>query len=244
MRRNRILFPEFILLLSLFGIAFRLYGLTGGDQAAQTAVRQGQYHLHIPLSGGMIYDRHLTPLNQSEQVLYAVVNPTPSAVSSIFAKLDDSSAVTTALQKRRPFLCRLKADAESTPDVIVLKGTEKKAGALPAQHLLGYIQNGKAAAGLELAYAPWLETCSSSADVTFSVDANGAVLSGAESACTVTGTAGGGIVTTLDADIQHIAEEALASAAPYAGAVVVLECRTGAIAACASSPVYDPDHLA
>lgn len=246
MRNNpvRLLFLESLLFICLLGIAFRLYGLSRGDQAAQAGVRQGQYHLHIQLSGGVIYDRHFTPLNQSEPVLYAVVNPTPAAVASIFAGIDDRTAVMTALQKRKPFLCRLNAPADSTQDLIVLNGTEKKAGVLPAQHLLGYIQNGKAAAGLEKAYAPWLENCSTSADVTFSVDANGTVLSGAESSCTVTGTAGGGIVTTLDARIQRIAEDALANAAPYAGAAVVLECETGAIAACASTPVYDPDRLA
>ena len=240
----RLLFLESLLFICLFAIAFRLHGISRGGQAVQAGVRQGQYHLHIPLSGGVIYDRHFAPLNQSEPVLYAVVNPTPDAVASVFAKLDDRAAVTNDLQKRRPFLCKLKEPADSTKDLIVLNGTENKTGILPAQHLLGYIQNGKAASGLEKAYAPWLETCSSSADITFSVDANGTVLSGAESSCTVTGKTGGGVVTTLDADIQQIAESALAKAAPNAGAAIVLDCNTGTIAACASTPVYDPDHLA
>ena len=235
---------EILLFLGMAGLSIRIYQVSGTEQTALAGIRQGQYHLHVPLSGGMIYDRNLIPLNQSEPVFCAVVNPSPETAAAILPKAADRDAVSAAIQKRKPFLCRMTAPVKPSNGLIVMEGAEKAPGPLPAQHLLGYIQNGSAAAGLEHAYAGWLDACSSAADLTFSVNANGAVLSGGENSSLITGSKGGGIVTTLDAEIQQITEQALQQIAPHAGAAVVMECTTGQITACASTPVYDPDHLA
>ena len=245
MRKNpyQLFMIEVVLFLCMAGIIMRLYAVSHGTQAAEAGIRQGKYHLHIQLSSGTVYDRNMIPLNQSEEAVYAVVTPTPDAVASVYAKIADRDALKEHLQKKAPFLCRLTGMPAANENVILLRGTEKPAGTLPAQHLLGYQQNGKAVAGLEAAYSEWLGACSTSADLTFSVDANGGVLAGAEQSNLITGAQGGGIVTTLQAEIQQIAEDALAQA-ERAGAVVVMNCRTGELAACASTPVYDPDHLA
>ena len=233
-----------MLLLCLAGMIIRFFTAAQTEQSTLTGVRQGNYHLHIPLTSGVIYDRSMQPLNQSEQIRCAVVNPTPEAAAAVFAKTADPEAAAAGFQSRSPFLCKLSAPVPSAKDVIVLTGTENRPGTLPAQHLLGYIQNGHAAAGLEYAYEPWLSACSTAADITFTVDANGALLAGGESRQVISGEPGGGIVTTLDAGIQQIAEECLQTVSPHSGAVVILRCGTGEITACASMPVYDPDHLA
>ncbi len=239
----RVILPEALLLLCLAGMIVRLLAASQKEESTLAGVRQGNYHLHVPLTSGVIYDCHMQPLTQSEQICCAVVNPTPEASALLLAKTADPDAAAAGFQSRSPFLCRLIAPVQSSKDVTVLNGTENRPGSLPAQHLLGYIQNGRAASGLEHAYEPWLRSCSTAADITFTVDANGMLLAGGEQNQILSG-APGGIVTTLDAEIQQIAEDCLQSAAPHAGAVVVLRCGTGEIAACASSPVYDPAHLA
>lgn len=245
MRKNpyQPVFLAAILFLCLSGMIVRLYSIANGSQAALAGIRQGKYHLHLQLSSGTIYDKNMVPLNQSEEAVYAVVNPTPEAAASVFAMVQDRDALKAHLQKKAPFLCKLTGMPAKNQNVIILQGTENPAGTLPAQHLLGYQQNGKAVAGIEAAYEEWLGACGTSADLSFTVDANGSVLAGAEQSNLITGAQGGGIVTTLQAEFQKIAEDALASA-ENAGAVVVMNCKTGEIAACASSPVYNPDHLA
>ena len=240
----RLILMAAILLLFMGGMMVQLFSIMHKTKVTEVSVKQGQYHLHIPLSAGMIYDSDFVPLNQSEEEILAVVNPTPQAMASIFTKLRDRDAVNAQLQERSPFVCELNEDARSTADLYILHGRRKKKGILPAQHLLGYRQNGVPTAGLELAFADWLTACDTFADVTFTVSGVGEVLAGAEQSMICSGQSGGGIVTTLNADIQQIAENALQQISPAAGAAVVMECSTGNIAACASTPVYDPDALA
>lgn len=232
------------LLLCMGGMMIQLFSVIRGEQAATVGLRQGQYHLNVPLATGTIYDRSFHSLNHPDDVILAVVNPTPETLASIFTKLRDREAVNAQIQDGSPFTCVLTAEAEPSQNLYILHGKQKRSGPLLAQHLLGYRQNGEAVAGLERAYADWLTACDTSADVTFTVSAVGDVLVGAEQTLILNGQAGGGIVTTLDMQIQQIAEAALQQIQPHAGAAVVMESDTGNIVACASTPVYDPDALA
>lgn len=232
------------LLLCMGGMMLQLFSVMRKDQATAVGVRQGQYHLNVPLATGTIYDRKFRSLNHPDEVILAVVNPTPENLASIFTKLRDRDAVSTQIQSGSPFVCFLTEEASSNQNLYVLHGKRKSPGAVLAQHLVGYRQNGEPVAGLEHAYANWLTACDTSADVTFTVSAVGEVLAGAEQGMILHGQQGGGIVTTLDAEIQQIAESALQQIQPNAGAAIVMECDTGNIVACASTPVYDPDALA
>ena len=231
------------LLLCMLGLIVQLMRVQRGDRIAEAGVRQGKYHLHVPLCAGTIYDRNLNPLNNSEEQILAVVNPTPETISSIYAKIRDKDALTAQLQRVSPFVCNLTEAAPSSQNLIVLHGRCDAAGARPAQHLLGYAQNGERVAGLERAYADWLAECDAAADITFTVSGVGEVLAGADSSFQLSGKAGGGILTTLDLRVQEIAERAL-STLNVPGAAVVLDCHTGDILACASLPAYAPDDLA
>lgn len=243
-RPFRLLMLSGILLLCMAGIMVQLFHILRKPQVYEVSSRQGHYHLHVPLTEGTIYDRNFQPLNHPEDVIIAVVNPTPETLAPIFTKLKDREAVSEQLQHSTPFYCYLNEEAEQNQNLVVLHGARNPEGPLPAQHILGYRQNGKAMAGLEFAFSDWLSACDTSADVTFSVSGRGEVLAGAGRSLILNGQTGGGIVTTIDKRIQQIAEKSLKKAAPFAGAAVVMQIGTGEIAACASTPVYDPDHLA
>lgn len=240
----RLLLLSGILLLCMAGMIVQLFSVLRENKAIEISSRQGQYHLHIPLTNGTIYDRNFSPLNHSENVIIAVVNPTPDTLAQIFAKLTDRDAVDEQIQHNTPFYCYLNEEAEENQNLAVLHGSRKLAGPLPAQHLLGYRQNGEAVAGLERAFSDWLSFCDTSADVTFSVSGSGTVLAGVGRTMLMNGQNDSGVVTTLDKDIQTITENALKQASPNPGAAIVMQIGTGEIAACSSSPVYDPDHLA
>jgi penicillin-binding protein A len=55
---------------------------------------------------------------------------------------------------------------------------------------------------------------------------------------------GASIVTTIDPELQEVAQQALAAAAPSGGAVAALNPRTGEVLALVSIPSYDPGPLA
>jgi len=233
-----------LLLLCMAGMIWRCYSVAAGGQAVNAGVRQGKYHLSVPVSEGTIYDRNLNPMNHSEETVLAVVSPTPDTIASIFSKLRDRDAVAGQLQRVSPFVCELTEDAEETPNLKILHGRSAPEGSLPAQHLLGYRQNGTGMTGIERAYSGWLSACDVTADITFTVSGRGEALPGAGSEIRFSGQQGGGVVTTLDLSVQRVTETALQKAAPNAGAAVVMDCKTGEILACASTPVYDPGHLA
>ena len=243
-RPIRMLLLSGILLLCMAGMMLQLFTILRKNQVSEVSVRQGHYKLHVPLTDGTIYDRNFKSLNHPDDVILAVVNPTAETLAPIFTKIKDRSAVNEQLQHVTPFYCELTEAAEQNQNLVVLHGSRKPAGPLCAQHILGYRQNGEAKSGLELAFSDWLSACDASADVTFTVNGRGEVLAGAERTVIRSGQQGGGIVTTLDRTVQQITEKALSQAAPYAGAAVVMKIGTGEITACASTPVYDPDHLA
>ncbi len=233
-----------ILFLGMIGMKLRLLILGRSDRAVTAGLRQGQYHLHVPLTTGVIYDRYGLPLTQSEDTLIAAVNPTPETTAEILPMLADKSAFRAAGISRGPVLCRLTAMPLASDHVIVMHGRTNAVGLLPAQHLLGYRQEQTGVCGLEAACADILSKYDTAADLIFSVNGRGGVLPGADSSAVTVGQAGGGIVTTLDKRVQRIAETALQSIQPKSGAAVVLDCRNGDILASASLPVYRPDSLA
>ena len=240
----RIYLAALIVLFGMAGLVLRFYRILDDDSAAKASVRQGRYHLHIPLQTGTIYDRAFKPLNNTEEAVYAVINPTAETVLSVSDKLRYPERLQQDLRSVSPFVCELTEEVPENQNLILLHGRTDRAGVRTAQHLLGYRQNGAAVAGLEAACEAWLSACDSSADVVFSVSGRGAVLSGGEQKLELNGNPGGGIVTALNARVQRIAETALQAAKTQKGAAVVLDVHSGDILACASLPVYNPDELA
>lgn len=242
-RPVRLLLISGILLLCMTGMIVQLLFVIRRNPAAEVSVRQGHYRLHVPMTEGTVYDRSFLPLNHPDDVILAVVNPTPETIAQLTSKLRDKEAVSEQIKHISPFCCYLTEEAEPNQNLVVLHGARKPSGALPAQHILGYRQNGKGMSGIELAFSDWLTACDTSADVTFSVSGRGEVLAGAERSVILNGQPGGGVVTTLDRRLQKITEDALSAVAPYAGAAIVMQIGTGEIVSCASTPVYDPDDL-
>ena len=233
-----------LLLIGLFGVMIQIVRVSSHPKAIQAGARQGKYHMQVQISAGAVYDRYFRPVNQGEKQIVALVNPTAKAASELLTAAKDPSVLSEHLTFGTPFLCELKQYPHETDDLLIFEGRTKRSGAIPAQHIIGYRQNGKGVAGLEKSYHELLSASDYTADITMTVDAHGAMLAGGETKAVYTGQQNGGIVTTLDLDIQKITDTALQRALPKAGAAIVMDCANGDILAVSSSPVYDPDHLA
>lgn len=109
-----------------------------------------------------------------------------------------------------------------------------------AVHTIG-VQNaeGVGVSGLEAAYDTLLRSCGGTLAVRNTLDAKGRPLAGASPEILSEGyDTGAGLVLTLDAGIQRIAEQAADSL--DRGAVVVMDPQTGDLLALVSRPAFDP----
>ena len=232
-----------LLLIGMAGVLIQLVRITGHPQALQAGTRQGKYHIQIPISSGIVYDRFRRPINQSEGQIIALVHPTAKSAAELLSVVSDASDLSSHFTSGTPFICKLNAMPSGTDDLWLFEGRTKRNGAVPAQHIIGYRQNGTGVSGLEATFYDVLSKYDCTADITLSVDAHGTMLAGGDTDTEYSGQKDGGIITTLDLDIQKIADTALQQALPSAGAAIVLDCRCGDVLALSSSPVYNPDKL-
>ncbi len=224
-------------------VLYQLCHIITDHEMQQVQQQQGSYTLTIPLSTGTIYDHRFERLTNTQERYFAVVHPTQDAVAAIFTKICDREQFYSDLQRSAPFVCEITDPDVSHNNIWVLHGSGNPEGTRIAQHLIGYRQNGKAVAGLEAACEDWLTSCDQTAAMSCTVDAVGTMLPGLASSPIHDGSANGGVVTTLDREIQLITEDALQQAEGTGAAAIVMDVKTGDLRAMASLPVYDPDHL-
>ncbi len=208
----------------------------------QTALRQSQYTVTAASAEGTIYDRNFQPLVNAETGYYAVIDPTPESVAELLPHMDSAQDLIAGLQSGKAFSCRVNTDSFQSEEIIVLKAPVRRSANQLAQHVIGYTADGVGVAGLESDYDRILRNIKDTASVTYTQDALGQILHGADPLVTEISGANGSVVTTLDAEIQRICEYAGRSI--QKGAIIVMDVKSGDILAMASFPTYSPDRLA
>ena len=238
------LFCTVILLFSV--LMLRLYTLSQRSYLASAAQNQSSYLLEVDRTRGMIYDCNLTPLVEGERQLKAAVLPSPESASAVFkqASGSDRETLLARFEENRPFL--LAADEPIYSEGVELLETYARYSENQlAPHVIGYINgDGQGVTGIEQGYDQLLSQYSGSLSLRYTVDAAGRPLTGAPvQQVEESYHQPGGVILTLDADIQRLAEEA---AERYfdKGAVVVMDVYTGEIKAMASLPKFDPNDIA
>lgn len=206
---------------------------------AETALHQSQITVTGGTSEGIIYDRNFQPLVNQESKYYAFINPTSESISELIMHTKEITPVLKALQTKLPFSCEVDIAEFQSPDITVLELPERYSENPLAQHVLGYTLEHTGITGLESDYNEILRNFEDTASVTYTVDATGHVLTGAEKIISPVENKNSGIVTTLDINIQEICE----SQELEKGAIVVMNVQTGDILAMASFPDYTPDTL-
>ncbi len=226
----------FTLLVAVIAVHMKNGGYT------HAALQQSRRTITAAHAEGTIYDRNFVPLVNTETAHYAVVLPSPEAVAELLPHMASASDLIAGLQSDQPFVCRVNTNEFQSPDITVVDAPLRRTHSQLAQHVIGYTLEGEGVTGLEADYDSILREAEDHAEVTFAVDALGEVLYGIPPEVRPIGNLNGNVVTTLDARIQRICEEAGKDI--QKGAILVMDVRTGDILAMASFPSYSPDRLA
>lgn len=110
-------------------------------------------------------------------------------------------------------------------------------------HLIGYLNGeGRGVSGLEAVFEDRLSSNCGEALISYSADATGRIISGTTVSIHDSGSVSFGIQLSIDSDVQAAANEA-ADRYIRKGAVVVIDCATGGIAALVSRPNFDQNNV-
>lgn len=228
----------FFLILLLFFISVLRVGVTATADYSKTGYQGNSLRLTISKQRGTIYDCNMVPLTNSNRKIIAAVSPTPRAVTAISSILqgEELQNVLALLRNNKPVLCEVDEWIEC--DGIVCTYVYGQSDYIPAIHLLGYTDiDFKGVSGIQLAYDSIL---SSEEEIYISYDCNakGEILEGATPhLVNNTSVEASGVVSTIDINIQSIAEEA--ASAIETGAVVIAEAKSGKIRASVSRPDFN-----
>ncbi len=211
---------------------------------AHTALQQQQFTVIVGTKEGTIYDRNFQPLVNAETIRYAVCAPTADAVSALLPHLAAVQPLVEGLRQQEAFAVEIAPDAVLSENILTLEIPKRYSERPLAQHVIGYTVDGAGVTGLERDFDRILRSAEDTASVTYHVDARRQVLLGKVPLVQHLQDSCGSVVTTLDADVQKICEDACRRAEVEKGAVVVMDVRTGDVLAMASFPSYTPWTLA
>lgn len=229
-----------LLFLFLFG---RLFSIAASTQSAST---QSSIRIKdIATRRGYIYDTNLTPLTNSTYYYTICLKPTAETLAVLKEKNADAETLEKAAKGYFLFLPSKTADYYGQSDGIKPLPTFKRYNGTCALHIIGYTDSaGNGVCGIEKYENTELTESGGTLSIAYSADADGRVLTAEDVEIRDNGYYDkNGIVLTLDKAVQSAAEQALNKYNIDKGAAVVLDVKTSAILACASTPVYDRDNL-
>ncbi|HEZ7986132.1 MAG TPA: penicillin-binding protein 2 [Ruminococcus sp.] len=192
-------------------------------------------------SQGTIYDRNMTPMINCSKTYSAVAVPAALSREETAKFALDKEEFYNKFDKGKPFVFSCGKETPESAGLTVFSMPQRYSENMPAQHIIGYLSDGKGVSGLEYAYDQVFRGESGENSVTYSVDGFGHVLIGDGKEVIRSSAVKTGVVTTIDIDIQRICEEASKEAGK--GAIVVSEVNTGDILALASFPGYSVNDL-
>jgi len=233
----------------LFAICiFRLHYIESSPFLAAAAQDQGRFTLNLAQTRGGIYDRNMRLLVNNQSRFVVSVLPTPEAMAELYRVLpeDERQAVMERMRGGLPFALELDTLDVNAVGLDIFEVPQRYGQLQIAPHVVGYLsdEGRSGAAGIERAFDSALREKGSDISASFRVDAAGRTMHGSGVVIERQGETGaGGVVLTLDANIQLVAQRALAAGAER-GAAVVMDVATGDILAMASVPYFDQNDIA
>lgn len=237
----------YVLLIAMFtGMLCRLYALGQGSMLSEAASTQTAFLLDVAQTRGIIYDCNLKPLVSTEKRVVAAVQPSPEAAIALSeAAGKDGEEISYDPEAQVPYLLQLKEETLYAKGIEMFEIDNRYAEEQLAPHIIGYLNPDKTSgsAGIELAYDEILTQHAGALRLRYTMDALGNTMQvEAPEIIQDNYRDSGGVVLTLDAEIQKAAEKAMASVEK--GAAVVMDVNTGDIKASVSVPAYNPNDLA
>lgn len=246
LKRMTALFVTLMLVLS--GLIIRLASeASPGTRLARAAAVHGSYTVGINSTRGTIYDSGMRPLVNDTPAYYALVSPNaddiPRQLTGLTPFVSDINLLEKKLASGMPFSIEITSPDVNIKGVTVVSGVKRYSDNMAPQ-LIGYLgSNGEGVAGIEKALNETLKKYKKELFGYYPVTAAGTRLEGLSAEIRSEGSDTGGVVLTIDKDIQLTAQQA---AARYlgTGAVVVMDAENGDVLALASVPSFSPNKLA
>lgn len=239
-KRSAICF--FLIIALFFGSIMRVAVIATSDYS-EVQSRQSSLRLTISSLRGTVYDCNMVPITNSKTKIIAAVSPTPRAVTAISSVLsgEELENVLERLKSGKPVLCEVPQmlDCDGISCTVVYEHNSADTKAL---HLVGYTDSeSHGVSGLEKAYDKVLYSDKKAA-FCYTVDGGGNILAGVKPEIeNDTSVIAAGVVSTIDINIQSVAEEAAKQI--ECGAVVIADSKTSKIRAMASVPNFDATNL-
>lgn len=231
-----------VIIAALIGSAYvfliwRLNFIISDEKIISAAAGRGKFTVNVCRHDGYIYDRDMKPLVNNDSTYYALINPDTFDLDEIYPKIADMKKFNANAGGNAPFLCELDTGEVNDPMTPVIEVKKRYSDDQPAMHIIGYSSENYGKCGIEGLYSDHIAEHSVNTAVTYSINAMGNVLDGAEIEFGGDIEDSGGVVLSLDRDIQNICERAADKLS--CGAVMVMDIENGDIAAAVSRPVYD-----
>ncbi len=241
--KKRAISALLIIIISFSALSGRLYSISSNVELVSV-----QPHIRVRELGnkkGTIYDRNGKPLtnNKTETIICAK----PTAENSVLVnKLKGKKFTKNTVLKGyfTSFITEKSNLIKENEDIKKLDVFERYGDSV-ALHLIGYTDvDGNGVSGIEKYYQKEIDKCKGSLSVAYSADALGRMLTGENIEIRNNNYySQGGIMLTLDRDIQITVEKALKNGNINKGAAVVLDVNNSAILACASTPIYERTNI-
>ncbi|MBQ8649326.1 MAG: penicillin-binding protein 2 [Clostridia bacterium] len=234
----------FFVAVILFFICILRIAVTATGDYASVQQKQSSLRLTAGKIRGTIYDTNMIPLTNSETKIIAAVSPTAKALNGIKSLVSEEEyqSLKERLSEGKPVLCEVEEIKECDGIAYTTVYTHNSSST-PAIHLIGYTDSeNRGVSGIEAAFDEILY-CEDNADFVYTKGGTGELLEGILPEITTSDfSKKNGVVTTLDINIQSIAEAAAENL--ETGAVIVSEAATGKIKAMVSRPYYDCTNVA
>ena len=218
------------------------------NNPAQVASSQNHWTVTVSNSRGTIYDTDLKPFVNENNAYFAAIAPTESLLSHVrgATTIENFTELRDRLATGAPGAVRLTKPIGFTDGLKLFQTPVRYGDRLLAPHVIGYLDDGgiNGVSGIELDYNALLYKFRGKATATFYVNGSGHHLAGIlPEGEDTTNRSVGGVVLTLDKEIQQLVEE-IGEQYIDKGAVVVLRPNDGEINAMASFPSFQPNNVA
>ncbi|MCL2578540.1 MAG: penicillin-binding transpeptidase domain-containing protein [Oscillospiraceae bacterium] len=238
----------YCLLLVFFALSiFRLHYIESSGYLAAVAAGQGRFTVNIAQGRGSIYDRNMRRLVNNRSQVVAAILPTPQAMAEIYRVFpeDERIQILERMRDGLPFALELPTIEVNAIGIDAFEIPRRYGELQIAPHLIGYLtdEGRVGVAGIERAFDQILREKGAVLTARYHLDAAGrAMHGGGVEIERHNQSSAGGVVLTLDANIQLITQQALEAGAQRGGAVV-LDINDGDILAMASLPVFDQNEI-
>ena len=241
--KKRVISALLVIIISFLSLVGRLLYISSSNDFVSA-----QPHIRIRELGtkkGTIYDRNGTPLTNAETKTIICAKPTAENAVLINKLKGKKFAKSTILKGYFTSFTTEKNEQINESDDIKKFDIYERYENTIALHLIGYTDiDGNCVSGIEKYYQNEIDKYNGCLSVAYSADALGRMLTGENIEIRNNHYySQGGIMLTIDKNIQIIVEKALKNGNIDKGAAVVVDVKNSAVLACASMPGYERNSI-